>query len=123
MSISLRKTVFAILILGLVVSAALAVANVAQAAMPNFVGDDYKQPDQCIPHVDHPVYEIVDGKATVTGCITGAAWDRSIAEARELQETGFHFAAGEFVTLLSGAVEQCPAWYNVGCVISHALIR
>ena len=110
-------------IFALVVVVAVGATSVANAAMPNFVGVGYKQPAQCVQFVDHDIYETVDGFPTLTGCIEGAAYQQSQIDARALQDTGFHFDAGEYVTLLSGATAQCPTWYNMGCVIDHLLIR
>lgn len=98
-------------------------ASTASAAMPNYIGDDYKQAADCIPFVDHMVYEIVNGAATVTGCITPEAWDRSIAEAKDLQATGAFYAAGEYITYLDGTVEQVPHWLNTGVRIWQHLVR
>ena len=106
----------------LVAVAAFGVAPAAHAAMPNFVGTGYYPAQAC--GNDHPVWENVNGSPEVTGCIERAAYEQSKADARTLQDTGFHFGIGEFVRLLTGERVECPSWYgkHMGCVISQSLI-
>lgn len=98
-------------------------ANKADAAMPNYVGTDYKQVAQCVSG-DLYVYEMVGSDIAPTGCISADAWLRETLAARERQNDGIRFPAGTSVTLKSGKTEYCP-WYYVltGCVISQSLVK
>ncbi len=91
------------------------------AAMPNYVGADYKQAADCVIPVDRGIYEIVGGLIELTGCISSTAWAREAADSASRQSAGYKFSAGESVVLRNGSVDTCSfAW---GCVIDRILIR
>lgn len=87
----------------------------AFAAMPNYIGTDYKQGPQCTIN-DHKVYEDVNGKTVVTGCLTPEAWANAMAYAARLQATGIRIAAGVSVVLPDGRHDKCASFLTYGCV-------
>lgn len=88
----------------------------ALAAMPNYVGTDYKQGPNCTQN-DSGIFEDVSGITTKTGCITSDAWARAKALSASLQSTGVRVASGARVLLVaSGLIDTCPAYIRAGCV-------
>lgn len=96
----------------------------AFAAMPNYIGTDYKQAANCQVGVDHGIFELVNNNYELTGCITPDAWSRAEALAHRIQNAGIKFASGTSLTLKTGAAELCPIWFGFGgCVIAPELVR
>lgn len=99
-------------------------ATPAFAAMPNYIGSDYKQPANCRLGVDHSIFELVNSNYELTGCLTPEAVERANALAQRTQ-IGIKFGIGQSVTLKTGKLEFCPDWYPQfsGCVIASELVR
>lgn len=102
---------------------ALLAPSATFAAMPNYTGDGYKQPQDCLIPPDNGIYEIVDGLLQLTGCNPAAAVARSVAAAAEAQ-SGVHFKVNETLNLTTGSF-TCP-WYYVeaaGCAVAKKFVR
>lgn len=94
---------------------AILAPGAAFAAMPNYVGNDYKQGSDCVVG-DHGVFEIVSGSTIEVGCLTPSAWNRSVAVAADMQAHGLHIGAGQTVLLPDGRLDTCFADLFRGCV-------
>jgi hypothetical protein len=72
-------------------------------------------------------FKIYNEFGNVTGCLSGANVEAEQVAARERQDvtkSNLFFKAGEFVTLVSGVRDYCPAWYNpFMCVIEKSKVR